>query len=201
MGKFKHSKFVTIWMLALVFITNGSAFAKDIVVAAVEVSQRGFWGEDGTAQGSSVEITNTVAQAANIQVKNVIMPYPRILHNLEVGKVDLALLVPNDKVTKVAIPLVHLQNVDFIIVGKRGTELNNVEDLTGKRVGYLRSSRISEKILENLDVINVEGDQYTHMIQMLMHDRIDAMVAAKYTFNYSLKELGYTWNDLSAPFL
>lgn len=175
--------------------------AVEITVGTVEVSQRGYWGKDGTAKGSSVEIVSEVVKAAGFTLVHKIMPYPRLVHNLELGLVDVALLIPNDRVTRVAIPLVRLQHVDFMIVAKRGKQLQKVEQIDGMRVGYLRSSRISEKILEPLDVTRVEGDQYEHLIQMLMHDRIDALISTKYNLHYSMRQLGYSEKTLDSPLL
>lgn len=177
------------------------SFAKDITIGTVAVSQRGYVGQDGAILGSSVEITNRVVELAGYTPINKLMPFPRVLHNLESGTVDLSLLVPNDKVTQFATPLIHLQDVEFILVSRNDTEITNIEDIKGKSVGYLRSSRISQNILKPLDVNRIELDKYPHMIRMLEHGRIDAIIGTTYNIKYALQELNYSDDTFAKPLL
>jgi len=188
-------------IVLITVFTSGDIFARDLTIATVHASNRGFIDQSGLIKGSSYDIMNSIAKEAALTYHNSLIPYGRIIAYLETGKIDTALLVLDETVTNVAIPLIYIQDVNFIVVGKLGTEIINLEDLEEKRVGYLRLTPSAKKLMGNLNIHKVEGNKYTHMIEMLMRNRIDVLVGPRSNIYWALKKLNYSPDDLGSPFV
>lgn len=181
------------------FLILKEGWASEIRVGAVEVSQRGFVDKDGVIRGSSVEITNLVVTAAGYTPVNKVLPYPRLLRELELGTLDAALLVPNENVTKIATPLAYLQDVEFILLTKPEDQVASLDAVSGMKIGHLRRSRISEKLLSSIEVEAVQGDSYSHMLKLLLKGRLDGLVGTRYNIEFAIQELELNPDRLSQP--
>lgn len=187
----KNIKLVTLTSVLLVFCSL-ELLAQSINIATVNVGNRAFYDDSGLKQGSSYEILNEVVKEAGFTYKNELMPFGRILGYLETGAVELSLLVPNEIVNNVAFPLVHIQDVDFIIVGLKGFDIEQIEDIKGKKVGYLRMSPTANNFLKSVNVEKIQGGKYTRLIKMLMRNRIDVIFGPKSSIFGALRELEYS---------
>ncbi len=187
-------------VIVLISVTScENALATEISIATVDASNRGFIDQSGLEKGSSYEIMNIIAKEAGLTHRNTLVPYGRIISYLETGKVDIALLIPDEIVTKVAIPLIHIQDVNFIVVGKPNIVINHLDDLEQKILGFLRLSPSAKKLIGNLNIYKVEGSKYTHLIEMLMRNRIDVLLGPKSNIYWALKKLNYSPNYLGTP--
>ncbi|WP_413699015.1 substrate-binding periplasmic protein [Psychromonas sp. KJ10-10] len=171
-------------------------FAQSISIATVNVGNRGFYDERGTKQGSSYEILNRIVKEAGFSYENEFMPFGRVLGYLGTGQVELSLLVPNETVNRVATPFFHIQDVDFIIVGLKDFPIERIQDIQGKRVGYLRLSPTANIFFNGLNIEKVQGGKYTRLIKMLMRDRIDVIFGPKSSILGGLRALNYSSDDL-----
>ncbi|MFT2089820.1 substrate-binding periplasmic protein [Paraglaciecola sp. 2405UD69-4] len=175
--------------------------AKEINIATVDTSNRGYLNADGQVLGSSYEIVNSIVNDSGFTYKNTLMPFGRVLGYLGSGDIDVALLVPNETTNKVSIPLEYIQDVNFIVVGRNNLSIKRLTDIRGKSVGYLRLTPTAVEALKSLDVMKVEGSKYSHMIEMLMRGRIDVLFGPESNIFWALKNLGYARQELGEPLL
>lgn len=176
-------------------------FATDVTITTVGVNPRGFMNEQGVVVGSSYEIVNRVAEEAGLTYNNSLVPFPRLVRTLKSGKTDIALLVPNKIVNEIGIPLISVQSVNFIAIGRKGTSIKKLSEIAGKRVGYLRKTVIISEMIEGLNVQKSEGGQYSSMLKMLILGRIDFLIAPKANVFGALRELNYFPDELGEPLL
>jgi ABC-type amino acid transport substrate-binding protein len=184
-------KIFSILAVILIFY-NTNMIAANMNIATVNVGNRGFYDDSGLKQGSSYDIMNRIVEGAGFSYKNDFMPFGRVIAHLKTGEVDLALLVPNEVVNKVATPLFHIQDVDFIVVGRKGFQIDRLEDIDGKRVGFLRMSPTANNIFQHLNVVNIQGGKYTRLINMLIRNRIDVIFGPKSSILGALRELNFS---------
>ncbi len=116
------------------------AFAGEIIrVRTMEVPPWGFVNEKGEASGVFSDIASAIAKEANLSFENKIVPYRRIMYDLETGDADLIMLYPNEKLKKIALPVAPLFIVENIVMGLKGTKYQSPDDLHGKTVGHVRA--------------------------------------------------------------
>jgi len=191
---------VVLVTLTMLFLFS-KVFATDIRITTVDVHPRGFVDEYGVILGSSYEIVNKIAEEAGLNYNNSLVPFPRLMRMLKSGETDLALLVPNKRVNEIATPLISVQSVNFIVIGRKGTRVKNLGEIAGKRVGYLRKSVIVSQIMEGLDVQKSEGGKYSRMLKMLILGRIDFLIGPKANVFGALRELNYPPDELGEALL
>lgn len=188
-------------MTILASLFSDFTTSKEITIGTVETSNRGFIDDYGQFQGSSYEIVNSIVSDAGFTYQNTLMPFGRVLRYLDTGEVSVALLVPNEITNKVAIPIEYIRDVNFIVVGTKDTKIDSLNDINGKSVGYLRLTPTATKALKDIKVMQVEGSKYTHMIEMLMRNRIDFLFGPESSIFWALRNLNYSHEDLSTPLL
>jgi ABC-type amino acid transport substrate-binding protein len=186
-------------LLLFCLLAQQPAFASQLNIGTVFASPRGYIAEDGNQKGASLEIANAIAAQANLSHSNELLPYGRILSHLGSGKTDLAILVLNERVNAVAVPLAHIQDVNFIMVTKPGSDIARPEDLLNLSVGYLGNSVIAANLANDYGAIGIGIDNYSSLIKMLMADRIDAIIGPRINIYWNLMELNYSASDLNEP--
>lgn len=163
------------WLLCSAFILSISAvttsFAKELKLATVNVT--------GSYSGASYEVLNLIVEEAGFDYSNTPIPFHRIISGLKEGSIDLALLVPNPKLNKIATPLIYVRDFNFIVVGKPGSQLNTKQQLTGKRIAHLRNAAITLKLIRDIDAHYTQANNYKQLIKMLATNRIDYIVGPK----------------------
>lgn len=180
-------------MLCLILVSiiaQKRALSFELNIATVDVIPRGYINEQGEPAGGSYDVVNRIVTEAGYPYFNTIMPYPRIMKELQYGKIDLALLVPNEKLNKIAIPIAYVRDVQFIVIGRKGTEIKSLNDIDGKRVGFLRNAVIPSKLVEGRDVLIAHSNDYTQLIKRLQSQRIDYIIGPRINIYWALKELG-----------
>lgn len=177
----------TLLVLLLLFVPR-ILFAKELKLATVNVT--------GSYSGASYEVLNLIVEQAGFQYTNTPIPFHRILSGLKDGSVDLALLVPNPKLEKIATPLIYVRDFNFIVVGKTGSKLNNKQQLTGKRVAHLRNAAITSKLVQGIDAHFIQANNYKQLIKMLVTERIDYIVGPKSNIFTAYNESEYANNGV-----
>ncbi|NQZ32660.1 MAG: transporter substrate-binding domain-containing protein [Oceanospirillaceae bacterium] len=197
----KRTIILFFWVTLAALFMCTKVFAIDVTITTVGVNPRGFVDEQGVIVGSSYEIVNRIAEEAGLTYNNSLVPFHRLVRTLKSGKTDIALLVPNKRVNEISIPLISVQSVNFIVIGRKGTRIKKLNEIAGKRVGYLRKTVIVSQIMEGLDIQKSEGGQYSSMLKMLILGRIDFLIAPKANIYWALKELNYPPDELGEPLL
>ena len=127
------------------------------------------------------------------------MPYARIIPYLDDGTIDLALLVLNDTTNDVATPIAHIQNVEFVLLGASGGDIKGLDDLAGKKVAYLRRSANVRLLIENIPVSVTQADNYESLINLLLANRVDAIIGPRINIYWNLKEQNLSVEDVGDP--
>lgn len=190
---------LVVFMTMTILFEAKKVMANDVVIGTVNVAPRGFIDKEGVALGGSYEIVNKIAEEAGLSYVNHLVPFARLFRQIKQGIVDVALLVPNKKINEISIPLIYIRDVNFIIVGKKGSKIDDLSEMVGKKVRYLRRSVISAQIAKSLDVHESEGNNYASMLEMLLAGRIDFVIGPKTNIYWTLRELNYPADKLGMP--
>lgn len=185
--------------LTLVVFLSAFSYAETLRIGTIEVANRGFYDENGKPGGSSFDIANRIVTEAGYEPSNVLMPYPRVLQYLESGEIDLAIVVANQSVRDIAYPMIHVQDVEFILVGRADEPINWQAEGGDKVVAHLRRSLNSLEMVEELGAMPLGVDQYSSMVQMLLHGRIDAVIGPRTNINWAMKEINQPLDKLGPP--
>jgi polar amino acid transport system substrate-binding protein len=168
-------------------------------IETISVAPFGFTGSDGKPTGMMFEISNRIAEEAQLNYTNEIIPYARTIFDLNIGKADFVLRFSNDELPAIAVPLVSVITMPTIILFRADSQFKSLNDLTNKIVGVVRGGKFAEDFDNNTAIHKVQVNDYAQMLRLLMRGRIDACIGSNVGLYYNAKQLGIKPEMLSLP--
>lgn len=162
------------------------------------------WGiqSAGEDKGLLVSIIKALSQETGINAIVDLQPYPRVVHSLYGGRVDMAFLFDSPSTRDSAIRIGHLVESRMIVVGRAGsTELTSLADLKGKTVGVIRGSKYGADF-DNATHFRLEPvSSMEQGLAMLMRHRTDVMVGTDQSVYWAMREMNVGAKRLSKLFV
>ncbi len=191
----KSIRVLFITLLVCVFPLTGQT----LKIETINVAPFGFIGKDGKPTGMMFEISNRIAQEADLKYTNEIIPYARTIFDLKIGTADFVLRFSNDELPAIAVPLVSIITMTTIILSKADAPYASLNDLDKKLVGVVRGGKFDEDFDNKTAINKVQVNDYAQMLKLLMRGRIDACIGTNVGLYYNAKQLGINPEMLSLP--
>jgi len=192
---------LTIFLSILIacFIGPQFSYAQGLKAAIFDVAP---WGheENGHIAGIEYEIINAISKEMGEDIDIQLVPYKRMIENLETGTVDFAIFYRSKKSEKSGEPIAKWGKLDIIVIGRAGTDILSYKDLKPLEVavrlgGYFDPHFDNDSTLNKLSV-----DNYEHGIKLLMANRVDAVIGTAATLYYEFNKQGINLDQLGKPF-
>ncbi|MCK5188569.1 MAG: transporter substrate-binding domain-containing protein, partial [Methylococcales bacterium] len=135
--------------------------------------------DDGVASGFSVELMREALKVMGHKVTYEVSPWSIIKQNLEQGKLDALPLVgrtpEREKLFDFTFPYIKLYGAVF--VRNDENDINNISDLSGRRVGVMRNDNAEEFMLrEHITDQLISTSSFKDAFLQLSTGKIDAVV-------------------------
>lgn len=185
--------------LAFCSLTITAHAGQPLVFSTLDKFKPFVWQENGSAKGIDVDIVKELCNRADIELTLEIVPWKRVMHNVESGKTAggfAAFKTPEREAFSIFLDApIHESTYNlFVKKGNRFT-FDSVEDLFGKKIGNISGFKTGEAF----DKAVVEGkitvevlDDIGKNIKKLMTGRLDAIVGNQAQTLLKLKEMGLT---------
>lgn len=150
------------------------------------------WGmvNEGVPEGLLIELLQGLEAETGINATNVMLPYPRVIHALYGGEVDMAVLFDSPSALSTAIRVGHVVDTRVLVIGRAGAApLTDVQALQGRLVGYIRGSRYGPSFDEARHFRKLPVNTMMQGLAMLVRNRLDAMTGTDQSFFWALKEM------------
>lgn len=147
----------------------------------------GYLSEDGEVIGVHADMINEIAKYSGLCINTILMPYPRIWQGIELGKHDGGIVFRSESRAYMVEYVAKIRAVTVAVVSRKPVVLNTYDDLTGISITVRRGVHLSERFDNDLELAIMEVNQYEQVINMLMHDRVDAMAGSALVLHYILK--------------
>ena len=175
------------------------AMAASLRIETINGPPWGFVGSDGQPTGMMYEISNRIAQEAGFSFTNSLVPYARTGFDIESGSADFILRFSSEHMTRGAIPVATIVTMPVILIGPKGTQYKSLEELRGKTVGVVRSSRYVEKFDSDDAIKKYAVNDYEKMTTILSMRSLDAGVGASAGLYYGAYMAGVPREQLGEP--
>lgn len=184
-------------LILLSFVQCNPLFANDIIkFSTMDLPPWGFYDEKGNASGVYSDIASEIAKDAGISFENTIVPYSRMIDDLEKGNADVIMLFPNERIKKNAILLAPLFFLENIVIGLKGTHYTSLEDLHGKVVGQVRGANYDDRLTWNTLINKYPTTNYKQNFIMLFAKRFHAIAGPSVSIFFTAKKMGYSREQL-----
>ncbi|MGF1743178.1 transporter substrate-binding domain-containing protein [Vibrio profundum] len=168
-------------------------------IATIELFPAGYK-ENGKNKGFYYEISNAIAEKANLKYVNAIKPYRRVVSELKSGKTEMSILLYNKILEGETIRLEPIFSFEIFVMGRKGNNIRRLGDLSGKVVGTVRDSNlIKNENLKNIELFNVRD--FEQGVKMLHAGRLDALIGVNIAVYSSMKKLNFSRNDFGNPYI
>jgi len=186
-------------LAAMLLLLLQPALAASLRIETINGPPWGFIGADGQPTGMMYEISNRIAQEAGFSFANALVPYARTGYDIENGSADFILRFSSEHMERGAIAVATIVSMPVILVGPRGTHYKSLEELHGKTVGVVRSSRYVDKFDSDDAIKKYAVNDYVMMANMLSMHRLDAGVGASAGLYYGAHMAGVPCEQLGEP--
>lgn len=188
-------------VLSAVSLDIHAAASDRLNIVTVEMAPFGFFTKDKKSTGLLYDISNQIAEAAGIPYNNRIVPFARLIKELESGRADFGIFFlskTNEKIAVKVAPVIPLEN---IVVGRKDTHFDSLKSLHGKTVATVRKAKYDEAFTSDFAIKKYETRSYGHSVRMLMNKRLDAMIGPKIGLYFTANRMGYSVEDLGIPLI
>lgn len=181
--------------LALAFPATGETLR----IVTIHGQPWGFVGGNGKPTGIMYEIGNRIAEEAGFSYTNALVPYPRTAVEIEHGSADFVLRFGNDQMARDAVPVAAVADMPIILIGPAGTRFDHLNDVRGKTVGTVRTSKYVEQFDLDTAIQKYAVKDYVVMTRMLVLRRLDAGVGSSVGLFYGAYTAGVKPEELGIP--
>lgn len=172
--------------------------AQSLRIDTILAPPLGFVTDEGQPTGLYYEISNRIAEAAGLSYTNQIVPFARAITELERGDADMSMFFRREGNPQLA-PLIVVYTLKNVLIGRKGTQFDALDDLHGKLVAQTRRTHYGEAFENDPAITKVEVTDDAQGIAMLMNNRVDAYVGPEINIFFTAQQAGYAREDFGAP--
>jgi len=187
--------------VTLALFLSGPVISQSLKIETIPGAPWGFIGDNGKVTGMMYEIGNRIAEEAGFNYTNLVVPYARTAIDVESGRADFVLRFPNDQLMRVALPVAKIVTMPIAVLGPSGTQYHSLSELSGQRIGYIRTSKLVEQFDSNTTMYKYEVNDYEQMAKMLAAGRLDAGIGSISGLYYGTYMAGVRPEQLGVPLI
>ncbi len=183
----------------LCFLTLIASFqvasAQAAKVAIIDFFPFGYADSTGNPTGMFVDMLKVIQQKVGIPLQPVLLPVPRAIRAVSSGQLDMLISYKDP---------IMVPNVDFVgnvgclsslLVPSHDVNINRLEDLSGKKVGFITGGYFHKRFSEGYGIIPMQVPSNESMMRMLIRNRVDVIVINSAVLNAYLNDQN-TWIKL-----
>ena len=164
----------------------------------IEIRTLGFppFGIDEKGQHSGIyyDFANQIVSNAGYSFNNQVIPYARIVKSLKFGHIDLTIMYRYPELEPFVHYIAPLPSQRLCVISLKGTHFNNLSDLQGKKITYIRGAKLNGFIDNDETIIKHQVRDYTQGLKILAAGRADGIIGALQPIQKAASELEKTDN-------
>lgn len=181
----------------LVSLTN--AVAREKLTVGLFDSAPFAFQEKGVVKGITKDLAHQVL-SRDFDVKYVVLPYSRVIKFIKNGKIDIAIMYSNKKISSSSQQIGMTLGNDNIVVSFKKNGIKFIENIEGKTVGAIRGANYGAKF-EGLKLNRYGVHNYKQSIELLKSRRVDAIIISSAAWKYYFKSFKLNESDFNKVFI
>lgn len=178
---------LAIWLLSLLVGVSYACQAEPYQARTVEIPPHGFI-DPATEQqrGYYFDVMNEALLTAGIAFEHKIYPYPRVLNDLNKGKIDLLFMMDRPGLNENTNSGFLIEHLYIVTLSKSHHPIQQLEDLVSKRVGHIRGAAYLPPTIYDRITNITQVTTYGQLVEMLLLDRLDVIMGVNTSLYYQL---------------
>ena len=157
--------------------------------------------DKGKLTGITYDIIQNIEKELNIPIEVQLLPYKRMLIDLELGKIDFAIFFLSDQSASFSEKLIAMYDLETVIFGKKNLKILTHDDLLSLHLATPLGVNYNAKLTKEKQLNITRVRDYQNAIFMLEYDNIDAIIAPKEIIKYQLKLLNMSLAEFGEPYI
>lgn len=178
--------FIIIFIYSIVPISHADTLLKMNVISS---KPSGYLNSMGELTGFHVDFFSHLEKVSGIKIEKHLFPFARGWRNIKEGTLDGGLLFKVERRAEFLVPVQFMFKTHVVAVGRKGIEINSIQDLLKYRIGKVQTVAVNEKFTELLQDNFHQVTKYSQLVRMLATGRIDVAVGNYYTIYRLAEEL------------
>ncbi len=162
-----------------------------------------FQDKDGATRGYFIESAHALLREAKVDYTLIIAPIKRVLKEASAGRVDCVFIAnthATEKHFRFLEPLGH--QIPVGVVPKPGIHIKSYEDMANLRIGVAHGVAVNRRFDTDTTLNKIATPGYAGGVDMLVHDRVDAIMGNIDSFRFHARQTGYEPDSIFGdPFL
>jgi polar amino acid transport system substrate-binding protein len=194
-------KLVIVYLLSFIICRNSTANDNQLTASMPSFSPFASFDENIKCEGTISKLLKMIFLHAGIEFNLINYPYARILHSLNAGILDSALIFKNTSIAQNVEYLGPVSKSKVIILSSTGITVSSYADLSElKAIAVIRNAHFDKRFDHDNTIKKVNVDSYKQAINMLKVGHIDAIVGSLVGLEYALKQAGMEQKQLNTAF-
>ncbi len=161
------------------FFSNGQRKSSYYTVARnINWNEFRFSGKEANVQAFAEELVLAASKEANLRLQFIQANPQTLLEDLEAEKYDavFSFMVPNSLNEEIYVFSDPLYNLGSVLVVKKDSEINNLNDIDGKLVGVSSNSSAIYQVSHFPSILVITYDSMNSALNALASGKIDAVI-------------------------
>lgn len=155
----------------------------------------------GSMSGLYVEVLEAIAGQAQAPIGIQALPLPRMRQYLKDGKVTAVLAIADADMLEDAVTAGEVMQLDIIALGQRGSQVQSIEQLRGKRICLSRGSSLVPELYDDKRYLLTEVSEHISCPKLLDAGRVDFVVSIRIGLLHLLAQLGKGLSHYGEPYV
>lgn len=156
---------------------------------------------NGELSGIYFDLTEHVKNKMGWQSSHSILPYARIMHEIKAGKPIITIMYKYEQLIPYVDYIYALPTLKNVVIGKKSQNFENIVELNGKSLAYLRGAKFSEEIDSNNKIKKQVVTDFMQGLKMLEKGRVDGIIGPMQPILSAIQKLGYSIDDYNKPLI
>jgi len=172
--------------------SDGITASSPAAFAVPDVWPWAFQDDQGEMQGSLIELINRLSDLSGVPIRAQLLPLRRVILDVTRGRAEFAFLFQSPELDENTIPVDTVLQINLMLMATRDADFPlTLEGLAGKRVGYVRGTYLGESFKADEAVLKVPVYNIRQAIEMLMLERISAVLASDHNIAMTIDAYGF----------
>ena len=171
------NKDISLLLLLLSFLFSTYSYSYTIKISTVGFPPYGI-NEQGEFSGLYYDMANLITANAGYSSNNTVTPYARIIEGIKSGNIDLTIMFRYPALEEYVDYVAPFPSQQLVLLALQGQYFKKISDLSGKKIIYLRGTKLNNEIDYDKTIEKYEVIDYLHGIKMLMAGRADAIIGS-----------------------
>jgi len=190
-----------VFILLCIFFIPVTSWTKDKLVAGLFNIVPYAYEKNKQVLGITPDIIKNLQKESNIEIETILLPYKRMMHYLQSGRIDFAIFFLSDLSASFSHKLIPLYSLDTIIIGRKNLEIKNYSDLQAMSLATPLGVNYNAGFAQNKKLQIAYVKDYANAIGMLTRGNVDAIIAPKKILIYQLKLMNMNIKQLGKPYV